>query len=140
MRSNKTLVIRFCNYTSRANHQPKRMTMKQPDECMNMQEIRAEIDRINRQIIAALGERFAYVKAATPFKTDVNSVQAPERLKQMLQERREWASSAGLDQMRTDKSAQAIAQFYEALIHHFIAAEIQHWQSTTQAKQNGIDP
>lgn len=104
--------------------------MKQPDECMNLQEIRVEIDRIDRQIIAALGERFAYVKAAAPFKTDVDSIKAPERLKQMLQKRREWASSAGLD-------PDAIAQFYEALIHHFIDAEMQHWQTTTQAKQNG---
>mgnify|MGYP000027917147 CR=1 FL=1 len=105
--------------------------MKQPDECVSLQGIRVEIDWIDQQIITALGERFAYVKAAAPFKTDANSVKAPERLKQMLQERREWASSAGLD-------PDAIAQFYEALIHHFIAAEMQHWQ-TTQAKQNGID-
>ncbi|MEP0921827.1 chorismate mutase [Leptolyngbya sp. ST-U4] len=38
--------------------------MKTPDECTNMAEIRSEIDRIDRQIVALLGQRFAYVKAA----------------------------------------------------------------------------
>ena len=108
------------------------MMKKQPDECVSLQDIRIEIDRIARQIIVALGERFAYVKPAAPFKTDVESVKAPERLKQMLQERREWASSAGLD-------PNAIAQFYEALIQHFIAAEMQHWKAATSTNQEGTN-
>ncbi len=36
--------------------------MKQPDECISLQEIRAEIDWIDQQIIMALGERLAYVR------------------------------------------------------------------------------
>lgn len=43
--------------------------MKAPNECLNMQEIRLEIDRIDRKIIAAFGERFEYIKAASKFKT-----------------------------------------------------------------------
>ena len=39
------------------------------DECSNIQEIRTEIDRIAREVIIALGKRFAYVKAAAKFKT-----------------------------------------------------------------------
>ena len=42
--------------------------MKKPDECADLAEIRMEIDRIDRDVIAALGERFQYVKAAAKFK------------------------------------------------------------------------
>ncbi len=48
--------------------------MKQPEECSNLQEIRAEIDRLDRQIIATIGQRFKYVKAASKFKTTETSV------------------------------------------------------------------
>jgi len=42
--------------------------MKAPNECSNMG-IFALNDRIDRQIIAAFGKRFGYVKAASKFKT-----------------------------------------------------------------------
>lgn len=46
--------------------------MKTPDEYENMPDIRAEFERLDRQIVALLGERFAYVKAASKFKTDAH--------------------------------------------------------------------
>ena len=55
------------------------------------QEIRAEIDRIDRDVIAALGERFQYVKAAAKFKSNRGEVAAPERVTAMLEHRRNWA-------------------------------------------------
>ena len=33
--------------------------MKMPDECTNIQEIRTEIDEIDRQVIASFAKRFA---------------------------------------------------------------------------------
>ena len=35
--------------------------MKRPNECRDMQDIRTEIDRIDREIIGLLGRRFQYV-------------------------------------------------------------------------------
>ena len=55
-----------------------------PDECTNIQEIRTEIDEIDRQVIASFAKRFAYVKAASKFKTDATSVRAKERFAAML--------------------------------------------------------
>lgn len=96
--------------------------MKQPEECSNMQDIRAEIDHIDRQIIAALGQRFKYVKAASKFKTSETSVKAPERLKSMLRERRIWAQEQGLN-------PDVIEKLYQDLVDYFIAEELKHWQS-----------
>ena len=58
--------------------------MKMPNECTNIQEIRTEIDEIDRQVIASFAKRFAYVKAASKFKTDATSVRAKERFAAML--------------------------------------------------------
>jgi len=96
--------------------------MKQPEECSNLQEIRAEIDRLDRQIITAIGQRFEYVKAASKFKTSETSVKAPERLLSILQERRIWAQEQGLN-------PDVIEKLYQDLVDYFIAEELKHWQS-----------
>ena len=94
--------------------------MTPPEQCKNLTDIRAEIDRRDRQIVALLGERFAYVKAAAKFKTDATAVKAPERFAAMLQQRRMWAEEEGL-------SPDAIEQLYRDLVNHFIAEEMKHW-------------
>lgn len=98
--------------------------MISPDNCSNIQEIRTEIDAIDREVIGALGKRFAYVKAAAKFKTSQTSVQAPERFKAMLQQRRLWAEEAGLN-------PDVIEQIYRDLISYFINEELKHWQPKT---------
>ncbi|PSB40759.1 isochorismate-pyruvate lyase, partial [filamentous cyanobacterium Phorm 6] len=48
--------------------------MKNPDECVNLHEVREEIDIIDREVIDALSKRFQYVIAAARFKTSEASV------------------------------------------------------------------
>lgn len=97
--------------------------MRTPDQCQNMSDIRAEIDRLDRQVIALLGQRFAYVKAASQFKTSETAVKAPDRFQAMLQQRRVWAEAEGLN-------GDAIEALYRDLVNHFIAEELKHWQQS----------
>lgn len=92
----------------------------QPSECVNMEEIRGEIDALDQAVIKLLGKRFQYVLAASKFKTSATSVRAPERFKAMLATRREWAEAEGL-------SPDAIEKMYSDLVSHFIAEEMKHW-------------
>ena len=96
--------------------------MKMPDKCTNIQEIRTEIDEIDRQVIASFAKRFAYVKAASKFKTDATSVRAKERFVAMLEQRRIWAQEDGLN-------PDVIEKIYRDLITYFIEEELNHWQS-----------
>lgn len=96
--------------------------MKHPSDCENMAEIRAEIDHLDRQVIALLGRRFAYVKAASKFKTSETSVKAPERFQAMLQQRRVWAEEE-------DLNPDAIEKLYQDLVNHFIEEEMKHWKA-----------
>ncbi|MGG6242470.1 isochorismate lyase [Nodosilinea sp. AN01ver1] len=97
--------------------------MNTPEQCQTMADIRAEIDRLDRQVIALLGQRFAYVKAAAKFKTSETAVKAPERFESMLQQRRVWAETEGLN-------GDAIESLYRDLVNHFIAEEMKHWQQS----------
>ena len=99
--------------------------MRRPDECRDMQDIRAEIDRIDKEVIRLLGQRFEYVQAASQFKTSATSVRAPERFKAMLEQRRAWAQEAGLD-------GGVIENVYRDLVNYFIEEEMKKWQSESQ--------
>lgn len=96
----------------------------EPENCNDMDDIRVEIDNMDRYIIAILGKRFEYVKAASKFKKSETSVRAPERFKTMLEQRRIWASSEGL-------SPDAIEKMYRDLVNHFINEEMTKWQLET---------
>lgn len=96
--------------------------MKYPNECSNIEEIRFEIDAIDREVIRALGERFAYVKAAAKFKTSEASVKASERFNAMLHQRRIWAEEVGLN-------PDVIEKLYRDLVGYFIGEELKDWES-----------
>lgn len=65
--------------------------MKLPSECQNIEDIRTEIDGIDEKIIALIGKRADYVKAAAKFKTNRSAVKAPARVAEMMLQRRQWA-------------------------------------------------
>ena len=95
--------------------------MKHPSDCHSLEEVRAQIDRIDEDVIALLGERAQYVKAAARFKTSETAVAAPERFAAMLEARRQWAEREGL-------SGDVIETMYRVLVEYFIAREKEHWR------------
>ncbi len=84
-------------------------------------DIRAEIDAIDHQVVALIGKRAGYVAAASKFKTSESSVQAPERQRAMLQQRREWAEQEGLN-------PDVIEQMYRDLVAYFVSEEMDKWR------------
>jgi isochorismate pyruvate lyase len=96
--------------------------MTLPEDCTNLEEVRIEIDELDYQIIVALGERYKYVRVASKFKNREADVPAPERLSEMLGQRRQWAESAGLN-------PDVIEKIYRDLVDYFIDEELQHWRS-----------
>lgn len=92
--------------------------MKSPAECTTIEEVRAAIDALDREIVAKLGERFQYVKAITRFKKTADDVRAPDRRQAVIAARRVWAAEAGLD-------PDVVEQMYTLLIDHFVAVELQ---------------
>ena len=92
-----------------------------PDECSGMEEIRAGMDAIDRQMIVLIAERVKYVRTAAKFKTSSASVAAPERVAAVLKTRREWAEATGLD-------GAVIEGLYRELVRYCVSEEHRRWQ------------
>lgn len=95
--------------------------MKPPEDCADIEDVRAAIDDLDRETLRLLGQRARYVTAAARFKTDQNSVRAPERQRAMLARRRGWAEEAGLD-------PDFVGELYGHIVSHFISREMERWQ------------
>jgi isochorismate pyruvate lyase len=96
--------------------------MPTPSECQSLGQVREEIDQLDEQIVALLGKRAGYVKAAARFKTSETAVAAPERLAAMLAARRQWAEREGLD-------PDLIEDIFRRLVAWFIQRELDAYRS-----------
>ncbi|WIX32335.1 isochorismate lyase [Salinicola sp. JS01] len=97
--------------------------MKIPEACSSLADIRDAIDRIDHEIIEALGRRMDYVKAASRFKESESAIPAPERVAAMLPQRAAWAREHGLD-------ADFIENLFVQVIHWYIDQQIDYWRQT----------
>lgn len=91
---------------------------KKPSECNCKDEIRMQIDEIDKEIIKLFALRFVYVSEIVKFKTDVESVVAQHRKDQVIKERGEWAEKHGLDK-------DTFEQIYRFLVDHNIGKELE---------------
>jgi len=93
-----------------------------PADCAGLDEIRAGMDAIDRQIVALIAGRVEYVRAAAKFKTSSANVAAPERVAAVLKTRREWAEAAGL-------SGDVIEGIYRDLVTYCVSEEHKHFEA-----------
>ena len=87
--------------------------MKKSKNCSSIDEIRNEIDRIDKNIIELLGERYEYIKEIIKFKSNAIEVKAQKRYDEVFIQRRKWAEECGL-------SPDVIEDVYKTLVHYFI--------------------
>lgn len=87
------------------------------ENCQSIENVRTNIDRIDRQIVTLLAERDAYVKQAAKFKKTTADVEAPRRVEQVISKVTVLAKELGADPEVTE-------QVYRAMIAAFINAEL----------------
>ncbi|WP_347928840.1 chorismate mutase [Pseudomonas helvetica] len=85
--------------------------------CRSLEEVRENIDRLDRQIVSLLAARGAYVSQAARFKKDSDAVKAPQRVEQVIAKVRALAEEVGAN-------PQVIEQVYRAMIAAFIEQEL----------------
>jgi len=94
------------------------MSVKKPGECRSAEEIRNEIDTIDRLIISLFAERHKYVEEIVKFKHDKNSIVAQERKDEVIHQRKTWAAESGLNSDTFEK-------IYTLLVESNIEHEMQ---------------
>ena len=93
--------------------------------CQTLAEVRDNIDRLDRQIIAAMAERGQYVAEAGRFKADPAAVSVPARVEAIIAKVKGIAAEDGLAPEVAEKS-------YRAMIAAFEDFERAEW-----ARKNG---
>lgn len=93
------------------------MGFKDPGDCHSLEEIRNEIDKIDELIVLLFAERHKYVEAIVRFKNDENAIIAQDRKDAVIQQRRKWAETKGLN-------ADIFEQIYTLLIESNIKHEM----------------
>ena len=60
------------------------MTSKRAADCNDMDEVRREIDRLDRQLVQTIAERFTYVDRAWQLKSSPSEAVVPWRIQQVI--------------------------------------------------------
>jgi len=99
--------------------------MKDAKSCTSIEEVRQEIDRIDRKIMELLANRQDYVCEIIRFKTDEKSIVAEGRQNQLYQQRKLWAEELKL-------SCEMIEEIFKTMVRHNIQKELElHRQTKT---------
>jgi isochorismate pyruvate lyase len=93
-----------------------------PEHCETMAEVRAGVDRIDRQLIELLAKRFGYIDAAARIKSDRIMVRDEVRKAEVVENVRRSARAAGIPET-------VVAAVWEALIEGSIAYELERFDS-----------
>ena len=96
---------------------------RDPAQCTTMTEVRAGVDAIDRQLVALIARRFAFMDAAARIKPVREAVRDEWRKADVLAKVDAAAAAAGVDR-------ELMARLYEDLIETSIAHELARWDAT----------
>ncbi|WP_298716602.1 chorismate mutase [uncultured Oceanisphaera sp.] len=85
--------------------------------CNSIEEVRTNIDSIDRKIVALIAERGGFVNQAARFKKTTDDVKAPARVEQVIDKVRGLSAEFGGNSDVTEV-------VYRAMISAFISAEL----------------
>ncbi|MDR2858537.1 MAG: chorismate mutase [Novosphingobium sp.] len=94
-----------------------------PEDCETMREVRAGVDALDAELVALLGRRFAYMRAAARIKPNRGAVRDEARKDEVIANAVALAKAGGLP-------ADLIAGLWEQLVENCITYELGEWDRT----------
>jgi isochorismate pyruvate lyase len=95
-------------------------TRLNPDDCRTMDEVRAEVDAIDAELLELLARRFACMRAAARIKENRDAVRDEARKAEVIANAAAIARDAGLP-------VEDIAAIWDRLVEASIAYELEEW-------------
>jgi isochorismate pyruvate lyase len=92
-------------------------------ECKNLDDVRANIDRIDDELVRLMAERSGYVGLAARFKTRREEVVDPERIEDIIARIRGRSDELGME-------ADIAEQVFRTMIERFITFEYGEFDRT----------
>ncbi len=98
--------------------------------CSSLNEARENIDKIDREIVALLAKRGAFVAKAASFKKTTDEVKAPNRVEQVISKVIALAQEQGAN-------PKVVESVYRSMISAFIDAEL---KEHSMLNENSVKP
>ena len=98
------------------------MSMNTSEKCISMEEIRADVNAIDREILRLLGLRLAYVQSAVRFKFNEESIKHPNHWESFYAQRRAWGEEEGY-------APDVIESLYRRLYEYTIKVQLEIYSS-----------
>jgi isochorismate pyruvate lyase len=96
------------------------MTVCPPADCQSMNEVRAGVDALDRELVGLIARRFDYMRAAARIKPTREAVRDEARKAVVIDAARAEASRLGAP-------ADRVAALWDALVESSIAFELHEW-------------
>lgn len=93
--------------------------------CKSLDEVRANIDRIDTEIIKLIAERGTYVVQAASFKKSEESVKATDRVERVIENVRKKADEYGA-------SPDMVEKLYREMISGFVSMELNEFSKSNK--------
>nr|NUR36983.1 chorismate mutase [Sphingomonas sp.] len=97
-----------------------------PEDCETMEEVRAGVDDVDRNIVALIARRFAFMDAAARIKPDREAVRDERRKAEVIAKVEAAAAECGVDQ-------KLMRRLYEELVESSIAYEFEEFDRLRSA-------
>lgn len=96
-------------------------SVKSPDDCETMGEVRAGVDALDRELMRLFAVRFGYMRAAARIKPERGHVRDEGRKAQVIENVREDARREGIP-------VDAMGDIWDRLVETSIAYEMVEWE------------
>jgi|TARA_R100000049_G_C1935126_1_gene78987 isochorismate pyruvate lyase len=96
-------------------------TVKRPEDCETMAEVRVGVDTIDRELMRLMATRFGYMRAAARIKPERGHVRDEARKAQVIDNVRADARREGIPEV-------ALGDIWDALVEASIAYEMVEWE------------
>lgn len=97
-------------------------TVKTPEECETMAEVRAGVDALDRELMRLIAVRFGYMRAAARIKPEKGHVRDEARKAEVIANVRE-------DARREQLPEEELGAIWDALVESSIAYEMIEWEN-----------
>jgi len=98
-------------------------------KCESLEEVRENIDRIDKQIVKLITERSTYVVQAANFKKNTDEVKAPQRVERIINKVRDLAQEDGVN-------PDIVENIYREIINSFTNFELSEHEKLTQKERD----
>ena len=93
-----------------------------PEDCLTMSEVRTAVDTLDREVVALLARRFAYMRAAARIKPTRDAVRDEARKAAVI-------AAVRTEAQRLGAPGERIAALWEQLVESSIAYELEQWDA-----------